>query len=61
MKYITKILKRIVFSFTVLYSFNILVSSFNLNVAVNPISLGVVSTMGIPGMVSLVIIKYLIK
>lgn len=61
MNKVLKVLKRITFSFAALYSFNILLSSFNLNIAVNPISLGVVSALGVPGMISLVIIKAIIK
>ena len=55
------VIKKLVLAITLIYSFNILVSSFNLNVAVNPYSIGVVYFTGIPGMISLVIIKFLIK
>ena len=61
MKLVTKVTKRIIFAFTVMYSFNILLTAFNLNIAVNPYSLAVVSTTGIPGMISLIIVKYIIK
>ena len=61
MKKILKLLKRVTFSFAALYSFNILLASFNLNIAVNAISLGIVSVLGVPGMISLAIIKAIIK
>lgn len=60
MKLIFKITKRIVLSFALLYSFNLLVSSYNLNVAVNIYSLLMVSILGIPGMIALLSLKLLL-
>ena len=58
---IKKLIKRLVLSFTIIYSFNLLISSFNLNVAVNPYSVGLVCITGIPGFIALVVIRFLIK
>lgn len=60
MKLLFKITKRIVLSFALLYSFNLLVSSYNLNVAVNIYSLLMVSILGIPGMIALLSLKLLL-
>ena len=60
MKLLFKIIKRIVLSFALLYSFNLLVSSYNLNVAVNIYSLLMVSILGIPGMIALLSLKLLL-
>ena len=61
MKLLKRIIKRIVLSFAIIYSFNLLISSFNLNVAVNQYSVGLVYFTGIPGVISLIVINYLIK
>lgn len=61
MKKLLKLIRRIALSFALIYSFNILVASLNLNIAVNPFSVGIVSALGVPGMISLVIVKLLIK
>ena len=60
MKLLLKVIKRVVLSFALLYSFNILVSSYNLNVAVNIYSLIMVSILGIPGMIALLSLKLLL-
>ena len=60
MKLLLKVIKRVVLSFALLYSFNLLVSSYNLNVAVNIYSLIMVSILGIPGMIALLSLKLLL-
>ena len=61
MQIVTRIFKRLIYVFTIMYSFNVLVSSFGMNVPVNLYSLGFVYSTGIPGIISLVIVKFLIK
>ena len=61
MRIIAKIIKKITISLAFIFSYNIFVSAFGINVAVNPYSVGIVSMLGIPGLISMVILKLLIK
>ena len=61
MKIIAKIIKRLTVSLALLFSYNMLVSSFNLGVSINTFSISTVSTLGVPGLVSMVILKLVIK
>ncbi|MBQ4584231.1 MAG: pro-sigmaK processing inhibitor BofA family protein [Bacilli bacterium] len=60
-KVLFKVLKRVLFAFIFLYSFNLLVSSININIPVNLISIGIVSCLGTPGLLSLVIMSFIVK
>ena len=61
MRIIVRIVKRITYSIALICSYNLFVSTFGLGVAINPYSIGAVSTMGIPGLISIVVLKLLIK
>ena len=53
LKIIFKISKKIVLAVALLYSFNILMSSLDILIPINYISVLVVSLLGIPGLLSL--------
>ena len=61
LKIIAKVIKRITFALALLFSYNLLVSSFNLGVSINPFSITAISTLGVPGLISMVILKLVIK
>lgn len=54
MKMIYKVLKRLVFAFTILYSFNIIMASLKLFIPINLYTIGAVSALGFPGLFLLV-------
>lgn len=60
-KKILVVLKKIVVAFLVLYAFNLLVSSININIPINFITVGTVSILGIPGLLSLIVMFFIIK
>lgn len=59
-KVILKILKRLVFSFCLLYSFNVIGSSLNMIIPINYFSIITTSFLGIPGLIGLIAVKMII-
>ena len=55
-----KLVKKVVMAIALLYSFNLLLSSLNILVPINYISIGTVSLLGIPGLLSLIAIRLII-
>ena len=60
MKKIITLVKKIVIAFLILYAFNMLVASLNIYIPINVITVAVVSLLGIPGLVGLIILFFLI-
>ena len=60
MKYVISILKRIIFGFFVLYSFNIISSNFNLVIPINVVTITIVSLLGFPALFALVLFLILV-
>lgn len=54
MKMMIKIVKKIIFAFTLLYSFNIIMSSMNLFIPLNLYTISCISLLGFPGLFLLV-------
>lgn len=61
LKKIGTVLKKVIIAFIMLYGFNVLVSSLNLYIPINVITVTVVSFLGIPGIASLVVLFYILK
>lgn len=60
-KIIKTVIKKIIFSFLVLYSLNVIVNSINIFIPINIITLSVVSLLGVPGLLSLISIFFIIN
>ena len=60
MKYLTKLFRRLVVSFGILYAYNILMSHFNLPIPINIWTIGISTILGIPGFIGLIVF-YLIN
>ncbi len=60
-KKIVNALKKVVVAFLILYGFNLLVSSINIYIPINVITVGVTSVLGIPGLMSLIAIFFIVK
>jgi len=54
--FIKKIIKRLIFSFVILYTVGMVLNFLNIFVPINLFSLLVVSFLGFPGMISLVMV-----
>ena len=60
-KIIKNVIKKIIFFFLVLYSLNVIVNSINIFIPINIITLSVVSLLGVPGLLSLISIFFIIN
>jgi len=56
MKKIFKIFKKIVISSFLLYGFNLLVQPLKINIPINVVTVSAISFLGIPALISLVLI-----
>ena len=61
LKKIYAVIKKIVFAFLMLYGLNYFISSLQIYIPVNVITVGVVSLLGIPGLSSLIILYFIVK
>lgn len=59
-KKIASVLRKIVVAFLILYGFNLLVSSINIFIPINVITVGLVTFLGIPGLLSLIVMFFLV-
>ncbi len=60
LKLIFKVIKRIVISSFLLYAYNLLVQPVGLIIPINVITVGVISLLGVPALLSLIFIMVLI-
>ena len=54
MKIVYMLIKKMIFAFTILYSFNIIMESLSLFIPLNVYTIGTVSLLGFPGLFILV-------
>lgn len=60
-KQIIKVVKKIVFSFGILYGINVLMSNVDVTIPINVTTLGISTVLGIPGILSIFAIYFIIK
>ena len=61
LKILKLLVKRIILAFVVLYGLNVITSSINVFIPINVITLFVVSLLGVPGLLALISIFFLIN
>ncbi len=61
LKKIYAVIKKIVFAFLMLYGLNYFISSLQIYIPINLITVGVVSLLGVPGLSSLIILYFIVK
>ncbi len=61
MKKVLKLLRRIIFSFLILYGFNMIGTNFNIMIPFNIITISSVTVFGFTGMLALILLFVLIK
>lgn len=55
------LIKKVVLSFIFLYSLNLFVNSLNILIPINIFTIGTVTFLGIPGLLSLIVMFFMIK
>ncbi len=59
-KYLVKIGRKIIFAFLVLYGINVILNSVSFNIPINIPTVSIVSLLGVPGVITLIILKFMI-
>ena len=57
---VKKVVRKVVFAFVVLYGLNVIVSSMNIFIPINIFTLSIVSLLGVPGLLSLISIFFIL-
>lgn len=60
LKKILKIVKKIIISVVLLYSLNLILQPLNINIPINLINIGLITLLGIPALISLIMILLII-
>lgn len=60
MKIIKKVLKRLIFSFFLLYGYNNIMMSINMDIPINIYTLALITVFGVPYLVIFVLIKIIL-
>lgn len=55
-KFFFKIIKNIIFSILLLYSYNVMIAPLNLNIPINLITISGITVFGLPALLSFIII-----
>ena len=57
---IKKVVKKVIFAFVVLYGLNVIISSINIFIPINFFTLTIVAFLGVPGLLSLISIFFIL-
>lgn len=60
LKKVLKIVKKIIISIVLLYSLNLVLQPINVNIPINIINIGLITFLGIPALISLIMILVII-
>jgi len=60
MKFIVKIIKRLIMAFLILYGLNVTLAGLNYYIPINLITVGAITLLGIPGILGLVVMFLII-
>lgn len=61
MKKILMVIRKIVVGFCIIYAFNLVVTGLDIFIPINFITVGVVSILGMPGLLALVGVYFVLK
>jgi pro-sigmaK processing inhibitor BofA len=61
MKKVFSVVKKIIFSAFLIYGYNLIAVNFNMLIPINIYNISIVTFLGAPGMLALVLFKYVIR
>lgn len=61
MKKVILLVKKVIFAFLLLYGLNLFINSLSIVIPINPFTLGTVTFLGVPGLVSLIVMFFMVK
>ena len=59
MKFIYKVVKRLAFSFGIIYAYNMIMQQFNIPIPFNITTLSITTILGIPGFIGLIVFYFI--
>lgn len=60
MKNILNLLKRVILSFAILYTYNLIAVNFNMVIPINIITISLITFFGVPSLIALVLFRIVI-
>lgn len=60
MKAFIKLIRKVVFAFGFLYGLNLIISNANIFIPINVFSLSIATILGIPGIISMLVLYFII-
>lgn len=60
MKNILEIVKKLILSFVILYTYNLIAVNFNMVIPINIITIGLITFLGTPSLLALILFKVLV-
>lgn len=60
MKNILEIVKKLILSFVILYTYNLIAVNFNMVIPINIITVGLITVLGTPSLLALILFKVLV-
>ncbi len=61
LKIVQMVVKKVIFAFLLLYGLDLCVNSLNVVIPINLFTIGTVSCLGVPGLVSLIVMFFMTK
>lgn len=60
MKNVIELLKKIIMSYIVLYGYNLIAANFNMLIPINLITVLLITILGVPSLIALVLLKIIV-
>ena len=60
MKNILNLVKRVVLSFAILYTYNLIAVNFNMVIPINIITISLITILGVPSLIALILFRIVI-
>lgn len=60
MKSILNLIKRVVLSFAILYTYNLIAVNFNMVIPINIITISLITFLGVPSLIALILFRIVI-
>lgn len=60
MKNILNLLKRVILSFAILYTYNLIAVNFNMVIPINIITISLITFLGVPSLIALILFKIVV-
>ena len=60
MKNVLRLIKKVILSFVILYTYNLIAVNFNMVIPINIVTIGLITFLGTPSLLALILFKVLV-